>query len=137
MRRWTACLLLLISTSCATHLGHWSSAANVYTMDRTTLQTTVNTSLARSGWHPTDDEVGRTYVKPGRGGQQTVIRVEFQGAGDRASFGLEGLSDHQVNWLTFGIAGLAGQTVARNTIHAWLNEFRMEHPPADRPPVNP
>jgi hypothetical protein len=60
--------------------------------------------VARPHEHPRNT----VALKQGRGGQETYADVTYSSNGTAGtSFSLIGKSDHKVNWLTFGIAGLA------------------------------
>jgi hypothetical protein len=127
------CLLTSVLSACATQVGVWPQAANVYALEKDDLEHQVRWSLANEGWHPVGATPGSTFIRPGRGGQQTVATFAFYGKGEESAFEIVGASSHAVNWLTFGIAGLSTQGAARRNINVWLQDWQEVNPPARGP----
>lgn len=117
---------ILIVAACASGAGVWSG--DVATLDRASLRQEMEKTLRADQWEVIDRTDTVVAVKRGAGGHRTFAAITFQDAGKGSSYQLVGKSDHVVNWLSFGILGLAMKSKAAHTCTNLVETFNREHP---------
>lgn len=124
-------LIVLCFASCASQVRIYPRTENAYALDRTQLEAAINSSLAASGWQPDPSGPSKVFYKSGAGGQRTFATFLFYREGNASSFEMSVASGHVVNWMTFGIAGVASKGVAGRVAEEWLRRWQSAHPPLD------